>query len=102
MPEWPARCSEVAALHRGQCRRRGGLLEVSLLEFKIHVLMWRGAIGIKQVYRALRSLVRLPAMDDFSKDGFSGNHVSLISVLICIIFIDKSSGNFCRFTASYL
>jgi len=55
--------------------------------------MWCGAIGIKQVYRELRSLVRLPAMDDFSKDGFSGNHIPLISVLIsvliCIISIDK-------------
>ncbi len=28
-------------------------------------------------------------MDVFSKDGFSGDHIPLISVLICIISIDK-------------
>ncbi len=48
--------------------------------------MWFGAIGSKQ---SVRSLVRLPAMDDFSKDGFSGNHIPLISILSCIISIDK-------------
>ncbi len=48
--------------------------------------MWRGAIGNKQ---NVRSLVRLTALEDFSKDGFSGNHIPLNYVLICTIFIDK-------------
>jgi len=59
---------------------------------KIHIMdvAWRNRLqtGLQSV----RSLVRLPAMDDFSKDGFSGNHIPLISVLICIMTI-----HFCPF-----
>jgi len=63
---------------------------ISALITKSNKWMWRGAIGTKQVYRACGSwFYVLPAMDDFSKNGFSGNHIPLIPVLICIISIDK-------------